>query len=339
MNEPYDPHVSGSEEDHELEELLSLAGPRGEDLDRDRLELHRDAALLVWKRQLRRRRLRRAVPVMASIAAAILLAFGLRFVWPPGDVEPLRVATVLRGGAGLQLLDGSTWRALDADAVLVAGSRLRSAEVSSLSLHGEAQVGGPQVRLGAGTELVLQAGSIIDLERGRVYVDTGRRPPSSETEGPSVTVHTAWGEVTDIGTAFEVRTGSDGLTVRVRDGQVRFESDDTAALAGAGEQLRVDESGTPEIEAIASFGDSWDWILSAAAPFELEGATLASYLDWLCTEMGWQLQYADPALEREAETLVLHGSVANLDPPATLALVAEITALDLEEVGGTLSVR
>jgi len=70
-----------------------------------------------------------------------------------------------------------------------------------------------------------------------------------------------------------------------------------------------------------------DWTASLAPAFEIEGRALEPFLEHLCRERGWTLQYADAALAREASGIILHGSVDGLQPADALAVVFAASGL------------
>ena len=86
--------------------------------------------------------------------------------------------------------------------------------------------------------------------------------------------------------------------------------------------------------------EPWLWILEAAPPIEIEGRSLASYLEWVARETGWRIRYADRDLERSAETILLHGTIEGLRPDESLGVILEGSGLyHLTEDGAVLIVR
>ncbi len=43
-------------------------------------------------------------------------------------------------------------------------------------------------------------------------------------------------------------------------------------------------------------GADWDWVTLAAAPFDLDGRTLAEFLAWVAREGGWDVSFGTDAL-------------------------------------------
>ena len=127
-----------------------------------------------------------------------------------------------------------------------------------------------------------------------------------------MTVHTAYGSITDIGTQFEVdlRGEEAALGVRVRSGSIRLIAEGVGDVfeASAGELLRMTVSGDFERSSTAVYGEAWAWTLRTSEPFVLDGASLAEYLDWLEAEMGWAIRFESPLDEQEARVIRLSGS-------------------------------
>ena len=107
-------------------------------------------------------------------------------------------------------------------------------------------------------------------------------------------------------------------------------------LGPGGEKLADDHINI----AVAPDGTEWLWVLEAAPAIDIDGRSLAFYLDWVARETGWQIRYADEALERSAETIVLHGTIEDLRPDESLSVILEGSGLyHLTEDGAILIVR
>jgi ferric-dicitrate binding protein FerR (iron transport regulator) len=158
-------------------------------------------------------------------------------------------------------------------------------------------------------------GEEVALSRGEVYVDS-----DAEASG-SLTVATAVGLVREVGTRFSVALDGGTLAVRVRDGKVVLESPDEDLPVVAGEELTRDDDGQVARRPLPPSDPSWEWVVRTALPFELEGRTVAEYLDWLSRETGWRVAYASDRASRAASSTVLHGSLAGDDPRETLEAV------------------
>lgn len=185
------------------------------------------------------------------------------------------------------------------------------------------------LRLDAGTVVRLESASTVRLDRGAVYVDSG----GARAEG--IVVETALGDVREIGTRFEVRLApEDGvaLVVSVREGRVAVEG---VREVAAGERLELAGDGTVTVRPLAAADPAWSWIAAAAAAFEIEGRTLGELLARYSIETGRPARFADAGLEAEAAGVVLHGSVAGLDPDEVLEAAVAGAGLRLVRDGAT----
>jgi len=261
---------------------------------------------------------RRVVVAALAIAAALLLAVGLRL--RDSFEEPLMapsIATVEVAVGVVELLDDGRWRSLAEGSPVPAGAELRTGAQGRAALR---TVFGTSLRADRATRWSLAAAERIELSAGSVYLDSG------EVEG--VVVATAIGEARDVGTRFLVGVGGEDMTVAVRDGAVVVDRGDDRFRVEAGIQLTVPHEGEPQRRQISPHGDLWSWTTEVAPPFELEGSTLADFLAWLETETGWTIAYDESSVGEPAESIVLHGSldgVSPLEAPAIVLPGAEVS--------------
>ncbi len=309
----------------QIGQLVRLAGRR-ETVPVKREERVKATVRGLWREEVRRRSRRRLTYWTAGLAAALLLA-GLRLgIWerPPTEAPPpeILVATV-DTATGTFTLPSSTapvvGRRLARDAVLGTGADGRLA----LRLDG-----GLALRLAAGTRLRIASASVLHLEQGALYVDS---QPGDET----VEIHTRFGVARNVGTRFEVRLGDDSLRLRVREGKVTLDRDGSRHEAEAGVELTADADGVSR-QPVAPYGRAWDWVVEMAPAFDLEGRTLAEFLDWLARETGWQVRFRDPSATQPPSTVILSGPVVNLDPEETPRAVLATCGLTPRLDGGTL---
>lgn len=299
-------------EEEQVRRLLEEAGPRPEVPPQDLAKI-KAAFRAEWKEHVHRRRARRTLPW--ALAASVLLALGLGWwLWRPAPpaVPVARVESV--AGSGLA----------------VGEEVLEGAEIETGEGHATLRMtAGPSLRLDAGSRVRLVSASVVELQRGAVYLD-------SQTTG-AVAIHTPFGVVTDVGTQFEVRLLGEGeaLRVRVREGAVRVGS--LSATEGVELTLRADGSVTRQM--VAAHGSPWDWVLQAAPPLAIEGLTLEEFLNRVARETGWTIRYADPGLAESAGTIVVHGDIGHLPPDQALEVVLPGAGLEHRVADGTLIVR
>jgi hypothetical protein len=251
----------------------------------------------------------------ALIAAILVLSLGLVW-WVAGRsgaaAETVRaesvVGTAWIGGevigyyrplrAGEPIPDGATVFTVTDTAEIAAGrASFRLAD-------------GTVLRLDAGTVARFVSPAVVALEQGAIYADSGEN-------GSGLTVTTPAGTASDIGTRFTVRLigpRRPALEVRVRDGAVAVERGDQRWLTPAGEELFVSPGGEPHRRPIDPWGPEWDWVLEAAASYQVEGRTLGELLDWVTRETGWTVRWAEPDLAADAREIVLRGDIGRLRP-------------------------
>ena len=87
---------------------------------------------------------------------------------------------------------------------------------------------------------------------------------------------------------------------------------------------------------LPAFGADWEWSASVAPTIDVEDRPLAEFLAWMAREHGWQLHYADEALQQRTLEIRLHGSLDGLDTAAMLERVALVTGIPLEAREGVL---
>jgi hypothetical protein len=322
-NDTTAPENVQSEIDHderELAELLRSSGPRP-DIPASDMRRIKASARLEWQAVINARMRRRTLRVLAPAAAAALV-LGVIWVWtsrnivssppPVGSVELVRGTVWLEETAG-RLPGAESRLAIGGDlsrgVELVTGdAREAAVNVAAVRL-----AGGHSVRVGSGTRLILTSQTRVELLSGLVYVD------SADSESPTggLEIGTLHGTVVDVGTQFLVALAEgagETLTVRVRSGGVEVRRQDTQHAASAGEEIRLLSDGSVTRSTCATTGAAWEWVLSAAPAFDLEGSSLATFLDWAARETGWRIRYADSALAAKAAAIELHGTIAGLRP-------------------------
>lgn len=314
----------------EIERLVRLAGPRRAISDDRRIRVMsraRDEWEAVHLRGARRRRARLG---FLALAAAAVLAI---WMWPGNSlrvpVPAADIATLTRVSGTVTLLDGSAAMDLMPGARIPAGGRLRtgSSAVAGLTLEQDVSL-----RLDRDTIVRLRGADVVELERGAVYLDTGRLQP-----GPrSMSVITSMGTLRDVGTQFEVRLAADRLRLRVREGVVVFERGRLSVQAGQGTELVAPIGGEPSIRPFAAFGTEWSWVGRAATAFNLGESTLRQFLDWIERETGYTTTFKTADIGASASAIRLQGSIADLTPEQALDVVLPAVGLDYRIDNGTL---
>lgn len=306
----------------EVKELLAQAGPPPP-IPAEDLASIRAAARAEWNG------LRTDQPAattnyrpLLALAASLLIAVALAWLW-----TTWRAPTVHQVVATVELVRGDSILATPASGAPqspIAGDEITSGASLETSTGRVAirLTGGHSIRFDAGTEASVVSATRVELRRGAVYVDSG---PGS---GSNVEIATPFGLVTEIGTQFEVRLGSDNgetVWVRVREGSVSLAHDGESYSAAIGQQLTVDSRGEVFRSNVPVRGPVWAWAIDTAPGIDMEGRPLPTYLEWLARETGWEIQYADANLEKAVAGITLHASTRGHTPEESLDAVMPAT--------------
>jgi ferric-dicitrate binding protein FerR (iron transport regulator) len=291
-------------------ELLRLAGPRPA-VPPEREERARQAVRAHWRAAVLGRRRRRLAWLLVPLAAAALIALVIRLPQlRPAAPVLLGAVEVVAGQARIGTADDHVDAVVGME--LPEGAVVTTDDRSRVALR----LGTASVRLDASSRLVLASPARLTLERGAVYVD-------ADTTGArgGLTVSTAFGDVLELGTQFEVRLLDERVRVRVREGTVALRRGQPLRTVGAGEELSLVRDGSLEVGRVADRDPGWDWVLAVAPPFRLEGSSAASFLRWSTRETGLALRWESPEVAAAAETIVLHGDATGVPPDRAPAVV------------------
>lgn len=351
------PRHATEPENQALARLFEEAGRR-DDVPAEHLAAIKTAFRAEWTAQVGANRARRraARGIRSLPAAAAVLAIAVLGGWwlVSHSVPAARVEAV----TGVALLEDP---GADPDAARIAlsiGQVAAPGAAIETGPTGDAAgaialrlASGASLRLDAGTSVRLVTPNLIELERGRLYVDSG---PGGRG---AVTVRTPLGTATENGTQFEVRLlpGAESpraLRLRVREGRVALEfagglaetgaesgtSESRAHQVDAGTELVLHPDGTVERHVIASWGDDWRWILAVAPPFVTSEATVKEFLDWVARETGWTIRFEDEELAARAASIEIRGTLSSI-PPDSARLILRSAGLDSELTDGVLLVH
>lgn len=309
--------------DNDIERVLKGAGLRErvplEVESAAREHLRREWHAIVAERRVTRRR----IAGFALAASVLVAAFSLWFVAlrPDTAADPVGTMAValndvrVRSGWLRGWEPGSAGRTLQAGESLETGPNGRA----GLSLPGIASA-----RLDHDTRIRLDSVDRLVIERGALYVDAG-----ADASGNShLAVQTPAGVVRHVGTQYEVRLDGSAVRLRVREGRVEWLSNSGARERGrAGEQLTIAADGAVKRVQSTPYGESWDWIASTTPAIDIEGRPLAEFLEWAGRELGRDIMFATPDVQREAASIVVHGSIAGLTPQQALDAVLATTSV------------
>jgi ferric-dicitrate binding protein FerR (iron transport regulator) len=289
--------------------LLRMAGPR-ETVSDKRAARVKAVVQAGWRARMRRRTIGRRVLLAGAVltAASAMLLVG-RFNRIERSSVPLGDPVAV-----VEQVHGTPRRASDrSDAPttgrLSLGETVRAGEWITTDANARTALrfsDGTSVRLDVATRLRPISSSGIELSAGAVYVDTGRESGRFE-------VKTALATAFDVGTQFEVRLIDRTVRLRVRTGIVELKDNARSVSGRAGTEITLSATGAVS-RPIEGHGSEWEWVASMSPPVEMEGASVAVFLERVAREHGWTVHYADPALAREASGIILHGSVRGLHP-------------------------
>jgi ferric-dicitrate binding protein FerR (iron transport regulator) len=294
-------------EEH-LERLLKETGKRPEP-PAEMAKLVKANVKQAWQEEVQKAAAQRAsarrrtqwLGIAASLVVAIAgLFFGLQTTTAPAVAGHLvQVVAVPE-----YRLANDTWQPLTASVGnLAQGTEIRT----SANAYASFRLGnGMHVRLNSNSQLLLRGTDTLELLSGAVYAESPESMPGS------VQVITPFGVAEDIGTEFEVMVNPTSWRVQVREGQVSMSSDKHNLTADAGQRITIADNHQVTEERVSAADSSWGWTHQVTEPFQLEGATLASYLAWWSSETGKQPVFATLEDQALAEQLKLHGRLDGL---------------------------
>ncbi len=282
----------------------------------------RAAARAAWQAKLRARRNRR---VWYAAAASLLVAAGVAALLP-GLLRPAAtpVAEIAVVNGTLVVGQDSNEVAVDAGRPVLAGERLFAGTGSGATLTLES---GASLRVRGGTTFEFAAPDDIVLLAGTIYVDSD----TAATDSPII-VETSLGTVTDIGTQFEVRSGSDALRVRVRSGLIRLARSTVGedVDGGPGDEIEVGADGHVDRRRVAATGPDWEWAEALAIAPAPGTASILDYFEWIARETGRELHFDSDATEFQADLREFVGDSSGMMPMDLLDYISRTSLFDYE---------
>jgi ferric-dicitrate binding protein FerR (iron transport regulator) len=291
----------------------------------------RAAVHAAWREETAKRsRWRRLSLAAAAAIAALAAGVSWQFVQrtePPSRPAVARLDQTL-GTVSVKSPDGTLRAVSTAGTEILAEDGLWTASDSGARLH-----------IGDMLELrVAPSSRIAMLDAGRIRLEAGALFVDSDGVASALTIETPLGEVTHIGTRYQVRVEPDATTVLVRNGRVRVSTPSSTLTADGREKLVLTGAGRIDRSSVAAYGGSWGWVDSLAESIEIDGLTMARFLEWVADETGRELAFADGASADSAASTVLHGSIDGLSPDEALQAVLATTDLSAQFEGARLIV-
>ena len=274
----------------------------------------RDAWLAEIKR---RRRSGNRRWLMAAAIGAVAVAVAWTFVRPIAGTEAATVATFIASRGPVRVAAAGGSAAVVSGDPLPAGTHIETGPAGSALLS----VAAVAMRVGPDTILDLERPDRVRLQRGRLFVDSGR---TGRTRANLVIV-TALGDVAHIGTQFQVQfEPGRSLSVAVREGHVRLVTAGGEQTLAQAEGATVAPSGSITRMTIEPYDAAWAWVSDFVPDFRSTAARLA-FLDWVARETGRTLSFVGPASRADTDHTSLNGSILGLTPMQALDAVLATT--------------
>jgi|GEM_PF-1403715 len=321
-----------------LDQVDSRPAPP-EDVERSIYEQTRRDWVALQARHTKKVRKVRTYRFLAA-AAVILLAVMIKPAFFPAGTatnglrmlavvnNQVGTAFVVRDSQRLPLLVGSGTNDVPGNE-LFAGDSIITTAGSGVSIN---WVAGSTIRLAESSELTLHGAEELELKSGQVYADIPALP-GGQPAAPNLKINTRFGIVQHIGTQFMVSNHPDTVVVMVREGTVSVTNDQQTLVTIAGHQSTLDSGGKINRSAVPVFGDEWQWAEQLAPAFNVEGQPLYAVLNRIGRETGKQIQYESADAERIAQSTVMHGSI-DVAPENALENLLETNDLSWYEENG-----
>ena len=300
-----------------LKALLELAGPSAE-ISREIEDRVYTNVRQEWSRgKSWSKPVRWALP-LALAASLLLVVFGLDQPDIVPQKRPVGSVSVVAGDAKFVVGDN-----------VYVGDVVDTSTGRGMSLALKDDI---SLRIDARTLLKVDSASEFTLLAGRIYIDTGDRVYADR----HVTVTTASGSATDVGTQFSVRFENADMSVAVREGRVDLSEGRERHNVTKGKRVTVRPGNVARFESVPLVGEPWDWAVSLVPSFEIEDKSLLDFLKWVSRETGMELIFADDEFRMEVMRPRLHGSIEGMAPIQALEAVLATTKFKHSIDGNTI---
>ena len=319
MNMPGDGASGRSEDalDRSVERILGKAAPRpvpsAEETQAVRDNVHAEWRALTNKRKTNRRWL--SFSIAASILVVVFTGFNaLR----TSGVSETQVASIGKSFGSIYMLgDNSELLEQNNVTAVTAGQTIITDEGSGI---GFAWAEGGSLRIDENTRVEFLSRDSIYLRTGRVYFDSQPEMLAGPTATTArLTIVTDHGEVMHVGTQYMTQADANSLTISVREGQIRVESQTSVETASAGQQLQFRGGAAASVMNIKPYGETWRWVEQTSPVAVLDGRSLHDFLGWVSHETGMTLEFANDDIESSAKNDLLKG-IVDTDPTSALRI-------------------
>ena len=321
-----------------IETILRSAPPRPAPSATD-IESVRSAVREEWLALYGRRRVRRRLVSLAAAASIVVAIAASLLVLRVPSAVPEQVATIERSTGPIYLLDEqSVLHESPGLADVSTGQTLVTGDDAALAL---AWLGGGSLRIDENSRVEFLAPGEIFLRDGQVYFDS---QPSALQAGvqplvmAAFAIRTEEGVIRHVGTQYMAGVTATGVTVSVREGQVRFVGNAVDATAAAGQQVRLRGNARPSYTNISAHGEIWHWVEKISPAVIVDKRSAHEFIVWVARESGLDVQFADDAAEQLARTTIMNGGSGILEPRTALQVLLQTTTLQADIEGGSILV-
>lgn len=322
--------MNNRNKDDVIARLLQASGQREQAPEEMRAAVEQ-AVYQQWKAQARAGNSTRVrlMAIAASVLMAVLIGVIMVSTQPPA--ESIVSLDQLDGPEAGLTLDGSP---LQQRTDFSAGQILGTNDGTRAGLT---FVTGVNLRLDHDTRVRILAENHVELMEGRIYIDTG----VSGSSDSSLDVRTSIADVRDIGTQYAVMLIEETLDISVREGEVRVDRGREEFQAKARNRIRLEATGQPKTDRIATTSSDWNWTRSVAPSLDGQKRSLSDYLEWTSRQTGWTLVYDTSESRQIARQTTLSGTVSQLPAVDALDAILSTTTLTfrLEDETIHISVR
>jgi ferric-dicitrate binding protein FerR (iron transport regulator) len=324
--------------DEVIESILRSAPPRPVPSAADVADV-RSVVREEWLALCGRRRMRRRLVSLAAAASIVGAIAASLFVLRVPSALPEQVAAIDRSAGPVYLLDEQAiLHELHDMPELSTGQTLVTGGGAAAALT---WFGGGSLRVDENTRIEFVSPSEIFLRGGRVYFDS--QPSALQARAaPRATaafaVRSLEGLIHHVGTQYMAGISADGLTVSVREGQVKVVGNAADATATAGQQVRLQGSARPTYANIGTHGDAWRWAEKIGPEVIVDQRSAHEFIAWVARESGLDVRFESEAVEQLARTTRMSGGSGGLEPRAALAVLLQTTTLDASIENGSILV-
>ncbi len=320
----------GNQSQDKLSELFRFVDSRQKPPEDDRLAI-RQAVHAQWSGQLQQKRKKQwnmGLAVAASLLVAIALSVYLIPIEPDPGTAFLAESGRVLGVVQVESAAGDSSKKLDSQQPLAAGETITTGQESGLAIHWS---DGAVLRMGENSVLQLQSVDVINLRRGKLFIDTS----ALQQQMSAPLLVTEQGEIRHIGTTWVTEAGDFGTRLKVRDGKVSFTGhatqDQTLAPTLGGQQLLISTKGEFTSSAINTWGEEWAWAEKLADVFPAEERNMDQLFEWVGHETGRRVVYGSAQARQLARQTLLLGEFS-LPPMQALQVATETSDFFVEMV-------